>query len=637
MVNLLKRIFEIFPSGRYPGDQILQRKYSLLVSEIQTIIQGDFPLRAKWDLALMELIEPTRCSNCSKLVRWSNKCGWMKHCSGRCASQQAAKNPEVTKKKQQTCMDRYGVTHWTKTEEHKKRFKGKTRKIKIPKRTPEQIKITRAKYLLTCHNRYGADNGAKTLMARAKISSSLKTLTIEQKAKKLELFKLTTMANHGVEFPMQSEVIQAKSRATTFEHFGVEHPAQSPIVQARMSNSYQNSLGVAWPGQSQQVKQKIRLSNLVRFGFPVSSQSPIVKAKFKATCLAKYGLPQVEQGKISKELYDKLTSKEFWQQEYLVKEKPLLQITKELEINKASTAKYFYLYSGLEIRKGYKESFEQLQLTKYIQSFEYPVLTSVALRDIFSQSTSAKELDIYIPELKLAFEYNGVYWHSEEYHPRDSHLNKTLACEALGIRLIHIWSDDWLWNTLLMKRKIKALLGKEQEKVYARKCKIVIPTCEQKRHFYQENHIKGDGAGSISYALEYQSQPVAMITFKDMQDGIFDLNRYATSCSIPGGFSRLLEHFKRNSAWEKIYTYADRCWSQGNVYLKNDFKLTNISRSNYHGIEERQRVNRMHYTFERLSKRFPDAKGTQFQIMDQAGIPRIWDCGQLRFELNRLN
>ena len=35
------------------------------------------------------------------------------------------------------------------------------------------------------------------------------------------------------------------------------------------------------------------------------------------------------------------------------------------------------------------------------------------------------ELDIYLPELKLAFEFNGTYWHSEEKKSPDYHLKKT--------------------------------------------------------------------------------------------------------------------------------------------------------------------------------------------------------------------
>ncbi len=63
-----------------------------------------------------------------------------------------------------------------------------------------------------------------------------------------------------------------------------------------------------------------------------------------------------------------------------------------------------------------------------------------------------RQLDIYIPSRKLAFEFNGTYYHSIE-HMRlfgeinlECHLQKTKLCEELGIKLIHIWEDEWVYN-----------------------------------------------------------------------------------------------------------------------------------------------------------------------------------------------
>jgi very-short-patch-repair endonuclease len=53
------------------------------------------------------------------------------------------------------------------------------------------------------------------------------------------------------------------------------------------------------------------------------------------------------------------------------------------------------------------------------------------------------ELDIIIDELKLAIEFNGIYWHSTKRKPLGYHLMKTEKCEAKGYRLIHIWEDEW--------------------------------------------------------------------------------------------------------------------------------------------------------------------------------------------------
>lgn len=72
---------------------------------------------------------------------------------------------------------------------------------------------------------------------------------------------------------------------------------------------------------------------------------------------------------------------------------------------------------------------------------------------------SPYELDIYIPNLKLAVEFDGLYWHS--FKSPDYHLNKTLMCEDLGIKLIHINSDDYF----LRKDFIESILRDNIKKV----------------------------------------------------------------------------------------------------------------------------------------------------------------------------
>lgn len=64
------------------------------------------------------------------------------------------------------------------------------------------------------------------------------------------------------------------------------------------------------------------------------------------------------------------------------------------------------------------------------------------------------ELDIYIPQLKIAIECNGIYWHSIDKKSVYYHLNKTLECEKLGIKLIHIFENEW-WD---INNNIKTIL-----------------------------------------------------------------------------------------------------------------------------------------------------------------------------------
>lgn len=74
---------------------------------------------------------------------------------------------------------------------------------------------------------------------------------------------------------------------------------------------------------------------------------------------------------------------------------------------------------------------------------------------------NGKELDIYLPELRLAFEYDGKYWHQlkEEKEPGYHNLKDSLAKEK-NIELIHIKEEDWIKNQDETKLKILNIIDK---------------------------------------------------------------------------------------------------------------------------------------------------------------------------------
>ena len=56
------------------------------------------------------------------------------------------------------------------------------------------------------------------------------------------------------------------------------------------------------------------------------------------------------------------------------------------------------------------------------------------------------ELDILIKSKNLAIEFNGNHQHQIIYKDKNYHYNKTIECEKRGIRLIHIWYEDFIKN-----------------------------------------------------------------------------------------------------------------------------------------------------------------------------------------------
>ena len=70
------------------------------------------------------------------------------------------------------------------------------------------------------------------------------------------------------------------------------------------------------------------------------------------------------------------------------------------------------------------------------------------------------ELDIYLPELKLAFEYNGEYWHllKEKRFP-GCHKKKRDRCMERKIELVEISDTQWRKNIDNMKRLISEVIN----------------------------------------------------------------------------------------------------------------------------------------------------------------------------------
>lgn len=75
-----------------------------------------------------------------------------------------------------------------------------------------------------------------------------------------------------------------------------------------------------------------------------------------------------------------------------------------------------------------------------------------------ANSTTRFQIDVYIPKLKLGFEYNGLYYHQYTSERNNMHLYKTLLAEENDIRLVHIRSDMWLNDNRNTKMLIKNII-----------------------------------------------------------------------------------------------------------------------------------------------------------------------------------
>ena len=256
-----------------------------------------------------------------------------------------------------------------------------------------------------------------------------------------------------------------------------------------------------------------------------------------------------------------------------------------------------------------------------------------------------QELDIYIPDKNIAIEYDGLIWHSEKFSKdKYYHLKKTEECNKLGIRLIHIFEDEWLEKENIVKSMLSNILGYNSNKIYARKCEIKEIGSEIAFPFLDENHIQGKCKAKYYIGLYYQNELVSLMTFgktRQMKkynndyDNTWELLRFCSklNTTVIGGASKLLKYFIKKYNPKQIITYADKRWSNGNLYNKLGFVHTHDSKPNYYYVIGQKRENRFKYRKGELVKKGFDKNKSEHQIMIENGMYRIYDCGAMCFKM----
>jgi hypothetical protein len=357
--------------------------------------------------------------------------------------------------------------------------------------------------------------------------------------------------------------------------------------------------------------------------------------KVKSACIA-LGIPLLRYNESTSEVLVKLQDKEFLEAEYS-KGKTMQQISEEIKSSKATVQKSFIFHEitvrppNSYARKVNKRSKEEVELEEYIKSLG--VVTEHSNRKILN----GLEIDILCPELNIGFEYNGIYSHLEENGKGAKyHITKTELAAAAGIKLFHIFSDDWILNKDVMKSVISSKLGKAITTLHARKCSISSLSANDKNLFLDSNHIQGKDSSSINYALSFDGMPVAIMTFgksRYNKSTEWELIRFACkkNTSVVGGFSKLLCEFRKNNSGS-IVSYADRSISDGGVYSKNGFALTRVNPPNYKYVNLNKGLKRLHRAAFMKGKISDDGDTrSEREIMLSRGYKRIWDCGTLTY------
>lgn len=253
---------------------------------------------------------------------------------------------------------------------------------------------------------------------------------------------------------------------------GYDSPLSNPLVRAKGVNTYKNKTGFDNPSKNPEVIESRKQDYLNKIGYTHQFKSPKVKAKIKEANLKKFGIENVQR------LHFK--NKEFFNKEKIIEYFNIIDnfisFEKRVEIgeffgiasSKGALRTLRTLGFELESSKGCSQG--EIKLRNLLLSMGLPedMMIYNDRSVVYSAYKGMMELDIYIPDLKIAIEFNGRYRHpdKEYYNGLTKEQYKTEICWNKGIKLYHIWDDENLVEKVNEIQEIQEFLkGAKDEKV----------------------------------------------------------------------------------------------------------------------------------------------------------------------------
>ena len=483
--------------------------------------------------------------------------------------------------------------------------------------------------------------------------------------------KNINLNKYGVEFFTQTNEMKEKSKQTCLEKYGVENALQNDTI-----------------------KQKQQNTNLKKYGYDVASKNKKVRNKMSKTM--KNTLQNDKSILINrsisrkKNFYDTFTNERlknkclpfFTQEEYLgVYNNDDWRTKYPFKCLECNNNFEGYLSNGWVPRCPICYPFLKSKVEAEILDFLKSILPNEKIIHNDRTQITPLEIDIYIPSKQFAIEYDSFHWHSEFTGNKNKkyHINKTLNAKKMGIRLVHIFEDEWAFKKEIVKNKLYHLLkvkkpnitnnnkffdtGVEMDDkaIFGRKCIIKEIDIKTATRFIQKHHIQGYGNCSIRLGAYYNGELVAVMSFgnrriamgiknKNICKNEYELIRFCVGDkNVVGIAGKLFNHFINSYKPEKITSYADRRWSdETSFYGKIGFKLISLTAPNYFYFKQQdiidnpfgwKKLHRFNFRKDVLHKKLQifDPNLTEWQNMQLNGYDRIWDCGHLKYEWLTLN
>ena len=271
--------------------------------------------------------------------------------------------------------------------------------------------------------------------------------------------------------------VRTKYEDTCLELYGAKNPYQSEICKEKARKTHKERTGYEYNLQNPKTIEEAKKTKLIKYGDENYNNRELAKE----TCIAKFGVDSYSKTNEFKDIiqnsndfYDIAKKGNQTKQDNIIKQKELGYVTiQELFFEYGQS---WYKNKIVPILYKYHTGFVSLKDKQKIKDYyntynghasQQETLLFEIIKKYYNglicrgdrQVLDSYELDFYIPELKIAFEYNGTYWHSTKRKEKDYHYNKSIECFNKGIRLIHIYEFEDLIDIEIF---IKSIFNKTE-------------------------------------------------------------------------------------------------------------------------------------------------------------------------------
>lgn len=504
----------------------------------------------------------------------------------------ASQSEEIKNKIIESNLKNHGVPYTGMREDVKEKIV-KTNIEKYGVKNPLKNKDINDKRKKTNLEKYGDENtGRVTEFKEKSKKTNLEKYGFEYASQSRKVFEKmirTNLEKYGMISASMLDEIKKKVKDTCLQKFGVEHAAQSENVKNKIKNTMKENHGVENALQNPEIKEKQKNTMKEKYGVENALQNLEIKEKAQKTLMDNYGVKSPLKNDLIKEKYKK-TSQEKYDTDH-----PLSCDSVKSKIKSTNIERYG-VPCVLLLPENRKYGKTQNQIKDFLNKFNCNFDSNYnILKD--------HEIDLYDDNLKLGFEYCGLYWHNElspEPRTRSYHYSKYIKCKEKGIRLITIFEDEWIKRNDQCKNFIKSILNKNSIKLFARKCELKQIEKKDFQEFCDLYHIQGaNHLAIVCFGLFHNNELIGGMSFgkhhRNGKDLILDRLCFKDDVSVIGGSSKLFSacvKWAKEKGYSKVVSWSDNRWSAGDVYIKLGFTLDIDGKPDYSYVDLTKKYSR---------------------------------------------